>query len=117
MVDEIDKIDKQIEQLKLMILQKYNNSITTIEKDIANAKEAAIEKVVLNRAALIKELDDRLALIKQFPSVLEADLVTLKDIDNPHSTSEIRFYTAHGDSITYLDPGKWKVLVLAKKVR
>lgn len=117
MESEIDKIDEKIMALKTTILDKYNESITKINKDIQIAKQDAINKVIQDRAALIKELDDRLALVKQFPSVLEADNVILQDIEANYD-----FYMSYSGSFSVqphemrLKKGKWKVLILAKRI-
>jgi hypothetical protein len=63
-------------------------------------------------AALIKELDDRLDLIKQFPSVLDADLVSIKEFQD---INKIEFYGSRCDTLP-LPGGKWKVLILAKRI-
>ncbi len=117
MESEIDKIDKKIIALRTTILEKYNDSIDEINKRIENAKQDAIDKVILDRAALIKELDDRLALVKQFPSVLEADNVKLLDIEGDYDfkvywTGSFRNQPPE----TYFKKGKWKVLILAKRI-
>jgi hypothetical protein len=116
MENQIDIIEKQIELLKESIMKRYNESIKNIDKDISYAKEAALDETTQNRIALIKELDDRLALIKQFPSVLDADLVSLKEIEG------LRRIEFHGPSYNTLPisgesgKGKWKVLILAKRI-
>lgn len=116
MDSQINSIDKKIEHLRTTILEKYNESIEDINKNIEYAKQSAVEKVIMDRAALIKELDDRLALVKQFPSVLEADNVVLQDIE-----ADYDFRIAYAGSFRsqpheiYMKKGKWKVLILAKR--
>ncbi len=113
-----EEIDKKIKQLRDVMIQKYNEQIDKIDKSISDAKESAIEAVVLNRAALVKELDDRLALIKQFPSVLEADQVDLMNFETDY---EIRMefsgsFPRGRPPDIHFGRGKWKVLILTKKV-
>lgn len=113
MENQIDSIEKQIEQIKASIIERYNESIKNIDKDISYAKEAALEKADQNKADLIKELDDRLALIKQFPSVLEADMVSIREIKD----LRMEFYGTMSQYIPSISfEGKWKVLILAKRI-
>ncbi len=115
MENQIDIIEKKIELLKASIIERYNESIKNIDKDISHAKEAALDKITQNKDDLIKELDDRLALIKQFPSVLDADIVTIKEIQD---LNRIDFYGAGFGYVTLPVSGKgnWKVLILAKRI-
>lgn len=115
MENQIDIIEKQIEQLKASIMNRYNESIGNIERDISYSKETALDRVLQTRIELIKELDDRLALIKQFPSVLDADLVSIKEI---HDLTRIEFYGSRSgyEILPVSGEGKWKVLILAKRI-
>lgn len=115
MENQIDVIEKQIEQLKKSIIDRYDEDIKDIDKNISFAKEVSINKADEIKANLLKELDDRLALIKQFPSVLDADFVSIKEIPN---LSEINFYSnmSGNERLNLPSNGKWKVLILAKKI-
>lgn len=113
MDNQIDIIEKQIEQLKESIINRYNESIKNIDQDISYAREAALNKSIQNRIALIKELDDRLALIKQFPSVLDADLVSIKEIEG---LTRIEFHGPLYNVLPMSGEGKWKILILAKRI-
>ncbi len=113
MENQIDIIEKQIEQLKESIMNRYNESIRNIERDISYSKETALDRVLQTRIELIKELDDRLALIKQSPSVLDADLVTMKYFEN---LTRIEFRGSRYDDLSVPGEGKWKVLILAKRI-
>ncbi len=117
MESQIDNIDKKIVHLRDTMLEKYNESIKDINIYIDYAKQAAIDKAVQNRAALIKELDDRLALVKQFPSVLEADVVTSQEIQSDFDF-RIEYqgsFRLHPSTLN-MKQGKWKVLFLAKRI-
>lgn len=115
MENQIDIIEKQIEQLKESIMNRYNESIGNIERDISYSKETALDRVLQTRIELIKELDDRLALIKQFPSVLDADLVSMKEIEGLTRIDFLGRMPGY-HQLPVSGEGKWKVLILAKRI-
>jgi hypothetical protein len=77
MENQIDIIEKQIEQLKESIMNRYNESIRNIERDISYSKETALDRVLQTR---------------------------------------IEFRGSRYDDLSVPGEGKWKVLILAKRI-
>jgi hypothetical protein len=50
MNNEIDVIEKRIRKLESSIIERYNESIKNIDKNISGAKDAALDAVVNNRS-------------------------------------------------------------------
>lgn len=114
----MDNIEAAIQKLRKNILDKYEKNRHEIQADFEQQEADSMQRFDDKMNALIKELDDRLALMRQFPSVLDADVVTVKEMEIRSSYDER--ISCGGEDITQLKntkyPAKWKILVMAKKL-
>ncbi len=116
--ENLEIIDKRIAALQKSIMQSFDLAVADARDRHNRCNEDNLERINEKRKALLNELDDRLALIKQFPSVLEADQVNLLDLETDY---EIRMDFSGSlprgrPSDIRFNKGKWKVLILAKKI-
>lgn len=111
----MEDIEAAIQKLRQNLLDKYEKDVTEIRADFKRQEMDNLQRLEDKKNALLKELDDRLALVRQFPSVLDANEVVLYPYENRSEGWEGQVQV---DSRTLfrLSKGKWKVLVMAKKL-
>ncbi len=109
----IEFIEQKINEIKKAVISGFDQRA----EDLRYAQEQGLVQFTAEltdvKNNMLKDLDDRLVLIKQFPSVLDADQVKMFELTDK-GTKEIR--DNWGRLNMYLDDGKWKVLILAKKI-
>lgn len=111
----MENIEAAIQKLRENILDKYEKDVTEIRADFERREEFNRQWLEDKKSTLLKELDDRLALVRQFPSVLDADEVVLYPYENKSEGWE-GAVQVDNRTLFRLGKGKWKVMVMAKKL-
>ncbi|MDD5614939.1 MAG: hypothetical protein PHH85_01920 [Candidatus Methanoperedens sp.] len=112
----MENIDLEIKNLKSKILQRYEDAVDNTKAQIARDNDKNLKVFEQSRDELIKELDDRLAIIKEFPSVLDADTVVVYPYENLQQGGWEAPVEVDNRILFRLGKGKWKILVMAKKL-
>lgn len=109
-------IEAEIQKLRKNILDRYEKDVLEIRADFERQEEDNLQRLEDKKNRLIKELDDRLALMKEFPSLLDADTVLMYPYENPQQSGWEAPVEVDNRTLFKLGEGKWKILVMAKKL-